>query len=83
MDKIDIITQIKAFLEQEFPNQRVELTESTDLLEEWFVDSLGIVETVLFLEKSFGIDVSRADINGANFKNIAALAGFVSERLTS
>lgn len=83
MDKINIITQIKVFIEQEFPNQGVELKDSTNLLEEWFIDSLAIVATVLFLEKSFGIDVSRADVNGTNFKDIAALADFVSKRLAN
>ncbi len=81
MDEKTIAAQIKAFLEEAFPNQGVELNEETDLLEEWFIDSLGIIETVLFLEKRFGIDVARADINGVNFKNIAALTKFVSRQL--
>ena len=77
MDKAEITNRFKTFLEREFPNQGLELTESTDLLDAWFVDSLGIVETVLFIDTSLGIPVSRADINGANFKNLATLSEFV------
>jgi acyl carrier protein len=81
MDRPEIVDRLKAFLLQEFPNQGVELTGSTDLLGEWFVDSLGIIETVLYLEKTFDIDVRRADINGDNFLNLETLSSFVVHRL--
>ena len=81
MDKAAIAAEIEAFLEAEFPHQGLELTPSTDLLGEWFMDSLGITETVIFLESRFGIDVGRADITGINFKDIAALSEFVAQRL--
>jgi acyl carrier protein len=35
---------------------------------------------VLFLESEFGLALSRADVNGENFKDIASLARFVEER---
>ena len=77
MNRTEIIDKLKTFLLQEFPNQGVTLTESTDLLGEWFVDSLGIIETVLYLEKTFAVDIRRADINGGNF----IVADFISNRL--
>ena len=82
MDEVSIAERIRRFLEEEFPNDGVELELGTNLLDEWFIDSLGITETVLFLESSFGIDVSRADINGSNFRNIASLSEFVARRLS-
>ncbi len=81
MNKTEIVDDLKTFLQQEFPNQGVDLTESTDLLGEWFVDSMGIIETVLYLEKNFDIDIKRADINGDNFRNLATLSDFVVNRL--
>ena len=81
MDRAEIAVQLKTFLETEFPKPGVELTDSTNLLEDWFIDSLNIVETVLFIEQSFGANLARADINGANFKDIAALSGLIAERL--
>ncbi len=77
----EIATRIKDFIEREFPQPGAELTLSTNLLEEWFIDSLGIVNTTLFLESAFGIDVRRADINAANFRSIETLARYVAERL--
>ena len=81
MNRSEIVENLKSFLQQEFPNQGVDLTEATDLLGEWFVDSLGIIETVLYLEKTFGIDIRRADINGDNFQNLQTLSDFVVNRL--
>ena len=80
MDQSEIADRIRRFLEEEFPNEGVELNADTDLLSEWFIDSLGITETVIFLESSFGIDLSRADINGTNFKSIGSLTAFVARR---
>lgn len=81
MNNNEIVTRLRTFLETEFPNQGVELTESTDLLDDWFVDSLGIIETVLFIEQTFAVPVTRSDINGTNFRNIAALSAFIADRL--
>ena len=81
MNQLEITEELKAFLQLEFPNQGVDLTETTDLLGEWFVDSLGIIETVLYLEQNFGIDIKRADINGDNFRNLQTLSDFVDSRL--
>lgn len=81
MNRSEIVDSLKSFLQAEFPNQGVELNESTDLLGEWFVDSLGVIETVLFLEKNFGIEIKRADISGDNFRSLATLSEFVVKRL--
>jgi acyl carrier protein len=80
MQREEIAARLMHFLQEEFPNQEQELTESTDLLEEWFVDSVGIIETALFLERSFNLDIRRADINGTNFRTVAALTRFVDSR---
>ena len=66
---------------EEFPHPGVELTETTHLLEDFFLDSFGIIDTVMFLESTFGIEISRADINGENFRSIDALAGMVAKCL--
>lgn len=80
MDASEISECIQCFLEREFPNEGVALALDTNLLEDWFIDSLGITETVLFLESSFGIRLSRADISGENFKDIESLSALVTRR---
>ncbi len=77
MDKNQIEELIKKFLEEFFPNPSVELTKSTNIFDDWDVDSLGIVNIIAFLEKTFGIEIKQSDINLNNFENISALSNYV------
>lgn len=80
MNYQDIAAKLKTFFETDFPNRGVELTDETNLLTDWFVDSIGIVNTTLFLEDKFDISVRRADINATVFESIATLARYVIRR---
>jgi len=82
METSEIAAHIKTFLENKFPYDDIELTDSTNLLDDWFVDSLGIVETAQFIETKFDIRLVRADINGSNFRDISSLSSMVADRLT-
>lgn len=82
METEEISITIKEFFLEEFPNEGIDLEYETDLLNDWFVDSLGIINTVIFLEKKFSIAVSRADINAENFENINTLSTFIKNSLT-
>lgn len=79
--RAEITQKLKLFLEDEFPNQDATLDESTNLLEDWFVDSLGIIQTILFIEGTFGVEVPRAEINGVNFENISSLTRLIEGKL--
>ncbi len=81
MNRTEIAGEIDTFLQEEFPNPGVTLERTTDLLNEYFVDSLGLVNTALFLESRFGIELSRADINESTFHSIDTLVEFVENRL--
>ncbi len=80
MEYNEIAARLKTFFLTDFPNPGVELTDETNLLTGWFVDSIGIVNTTLFLEQSFDIFVRRADINATVFESIATLARYVIQR---
>ena len=47
MDASEISERIQCFLEREFPNEGVALALDTNLLEDWFIDSLGITDEPL------------------------------------
>ncbi|MFQ5451652.1 MAG: acyl carrier protein [Nitrospinaceae bacterium] len=83
MDNNEIISSLTDFFEREFPNPGVDLTPSTNLTENWFLDSFGILNTVLFLEKNFGIEINRADINPDNFHSVESLSRFVQNQLSA
>lgn len=80
MTRGEIAARLKTFIETELYNQGVELTEETNLLEDWFIDSLAIIQLALFVETQFDVSMTRADINGVNFKSIATLTELVLAR---
>ena len=80
MAREEVVKQLMDFLLCEFPGQGGELSEDTNLLSDWFMDSLGTLELAMFLEEAFDVDVRREDINGDNFYSISTLADFVLSR---
>ncbi|MDC0723738.1 acyl carrier protein [Nannocystis bainbridge] len=81
MTEAEIAATIHAYYTASYPHLGRALEYDTDLLNEWFVDSLGIVQTVQFLEDTFGIDVARADVQVDNFHSVRALAAYVRRKL--
>ena len=81
MQITEIKSQLKNFFEEEFPNPGASLTDDTNLLDDWFVDSFGIVNTTLFLEEQFGILISRTDINAVTCRSIESLSQYVANQL--
>ena len=81
MQITEIKSQLKNFFEEGFPNPGASLTDDTNLLDDWFVDSFGIVNTTLFLEEKFGVEISRADINAITFRSIETLSQYVANQL--
>lgn len=57
-----------------------QLTNTTHLLDDGILDSLGMLRMVEFLESNFGIKVEADEINRQNFKSINSLAAFVETK---
>jgi acyl carrier protein len=57
-----------------------ELGDEESLLEARIIDSLGILELVGFLEKTFAIEVADDDLSPENFDSIGALTRYVAKR---
>ena len=53
----------------------------TDLLETGILDSLAFVELIYHVEQEFGVQVSVDDLEIDNFRSIAKIAEFISQRL--
>jgi len=81
VSEAEIAARLHAYYCQVFPHPGRSLEYDTDLLNEWFVDSFGVIQTVQFLEDDFGVAVTRAEINAVNFHSIRALAALVRRKL--
>ena len=58
-----------------------DFSDDVDLFDYGFVDSLGATEIVLFLEETFGIEITQADITLYPMNPIDEIAGVVEQKL--
>lgn len=56
-------------------------TPDTDLLSTGRLDSLGIVELVMQIERRFGVAIEADDLELDNFRSINSLTDFLAARL--
>jgi acyl carrier protein len=54
----------------------------TDLVGTGLLDSLALVELLAQLEETFGVSISTDDLELENFRSIASIASFVTQRTT-
>lgn len=82
MEELNSIgAQIHTFIVRTFPAARKRtLNHDAKLLEAGIVDSLGVLDVVAFLEKSFTIKISDEELTPDNFASIQSLAVFVEKK---
>lgn len=58
-----------------------DFSDDVDLFDYGFVDSLGATEIVLFLEETFGVEITQADITLYPMNSINEIAEVVERKL--
>jgi acyl carrier protein len=78
----DMTSQIKNFVLKNFPLARQRsITENESLLDSGIVDSLGVLEMVEFLEKTFSITIYDEELIPKNFHSIQSIAVFIKQKI--
>ena len=77
-----IRARLRAFVEENFLYMRPDfkLRDEDRLLERGVIDSMGVVEVIMFLEEEFGVKTADDEISEANLGTLAAIAAFVSSK---
>ncbi len=77
-----VLGQIRDFITENFLYARpdFDLQDSDALLGKGIVDSMGVMEVVVFLEEQFGLEVDDAEITEENLGSIEAIAAYVVAR---
>lgn len=77
----DVLARIRAFLEQHAPAAAgTVLDASTPLLGTGLLDSLAVVQLMVFLGTEFGIEVEDEDFTPENLGTIGSLAAFIERK---
>ena len=77
-----VIDRIREYIVENYlyMRQDVHLSDDDPLLARGIIDSMGVMELIVFLEEEFGVAVGDADITEANLGSLAAIARYVLAR---
>jgi len=81
----EIAEQVREFLRDNLLYMRPDylLEDHTRLLEERVIDSMGVMELITFIERTFGIRVPDKEITEANLGSVASISTYVRGKLES
>jgi acyl carrier protein len=72
---------LSAFLKQHVPAAGgVEITEQTALLGTGLLDSLAVIQLMLFLGSEFGIEIEDDDFTPENLADVGSLLSFIARK---
>jgi acyl carrier protein len=81
----EVAAAVEEFARREFSikdsDQRFDRT--VDLFEDGYVDSIGVIELIQFLERTFAIDIPEADLFSPEFSSIDGIARIVTRNRSS
>jgi len=80
---MDIHEKIRVFIAKNllFSDNGFGYSDDASFLQEGIVDSVGVMELILFVEETFGLTVDDNDITPDNFDSVNKLANFVQTHL--
>ncbi len=79
---MEIQARIRDYIAQNllFSDDGFGYSDNASFLEEGIVDSVGIMELVLFVEENFGLSVDDGDLTPDNFDSVNKLASYIKRR---
>ena len=82
MSQHEIITRAREYVVENFlySRQGFEFLDSDSLLEHGIIDSLGVLELVMFVETEFGIAIGDDEITEANLGSLISIGRFVQRK---
>ena len=63
-----------------FTDDGSQLQDDVSFLEEGIVDSTGVLELVMFVEETFGLEVDDEEVVPENFDSVERLARYIRQR---
>jgi acyl carrier protein len=77
---VNVETTVRGFLTRELGKDVEQIGNDESLLESGTIDSVGVMQLVAFLEKTYAITVEDDDLMPDNFDTITAIASFIERR---
>jgi acyl carrier protein len=76
----EVVSQTREWVRENFLYMRPDwpLDETTPLLRSGVVDSIGVIELVAFLERTFGCTIPEREITEENFGTLEAIGRYLA-----
>ena len=81
IDLAEIKDGVKVYVLEKVYAEKDKIKDDTMIFKEGFIDSMGFMDLIVFLEKEFGIRTGDADLLEENFESINAISNFVMRKL--
>ena len=84
-DSSQIEQQIQGFIAEDllYSDSGFDYPDDVSFLDEGIIDSLGVMELIEFVQKSFGVQVEQSEVTPDNFDSVVKLAAFVRRKLSA
>ena len=85
ISRSSIATRLEEFIRDiaQIDSEDGEFTRGAQLFDAGYVDSLGVVSLMEFVETSFGIDLEEEDFFDEKFTTIDGMSQIIADRLTA
>ena len=78
----EITNNILKFIHDSFPRARQKNALPNDhLLEQRFIDSMGLLDIIVFVEDTYKISIDNEDVSNSNFATVQNIAEYVQKKL--
>lgn len=79
---MELEAQIRDYIAQNllFSDTGFAYSDDASFLQEGLIDSLGVMDLVMYATSSFGISVDRREVTPQNFDSVNKLAGYIRRK---
>ena len=77
----EIKERVRGYIYEKVYADKDKINDDSMIFNEGFIDSMGFMDLIVFLEEEFSIRTSDADLLEENFESINAISGFVMGKL--
>ena len=82
MDRAEILVQLRGSLTEVLNREVPELREEARLFEDLALDSTSVIELLMSLEDTIGLEIDADELGPEVFETVGSLADYVQSRLT-
>jgi acyl carrier protein len=83
MDETNIRERVKTYILEAVHVEKEKIKEDSLIFKEGFIDSMGFMTLITFLEEEFDIQTGDSDLLEENFESINAITEFVIRKMAA